>query len=404
MPDPSRRRGDMEIANDIGESRSQFWCEWEFWFLALLAGAIYFSRIVDLPIRGEETRRAIVAREILETGDWIVPRQQGEPFLSRPPVGSWPIAWIAKATGDLSLVAVRLPTLLATVLTVLLVYAYSRQFLSRLGALGSGLAYATFVQVLQLGRVAETESLFTLLVAGALLVWHWGYSRQWPAVPTWSISYGLVAIATLVKSLQAPVYFCCAVGLFLCWRRDWRALLRPAHLVGLIVFLGVFAAWQVPFYERLGWSAVRKVWASDVGIRLENVSPSVVAAHLATYPMQVAACLLPWSLLLPAFFWKQFRRTVGTAQSMVDFLVIAWLVALPTCWLVPNAKPRYLMPLYPLAAPLVGLVVQRVFEFGSNMPAIRSGWQLFKGGAIVAALGGALVVGWASVGSSIASP
>ena len=109
----------------------RFWREWQFWVLAGLTAVIYFSRIADLPIRGEETRRAMVAAEILRSGDWIVPREQGAPFLSRPPVASWPIVWATWATGDLSLIAVRLPTILATLLTTLLVYGYSRQFLSR---------------------------------------------------------------------------------------------------------------------------------------------------------------------------------------------------------------------------------------------------------------------------------
>ena len=162
----------MEVGRNPTTLRRRLGREWEFWALVTLATAIYFSRIADLPIRGEETRRAMVAWEILQSGDWIVPRQQGAPFLSRPPVGSWPIAWLVSATGDLSLVAVRLPSILATVLTTLLVYAYSRQFLSRLGALSSALVYCTFAQVLQLGRVAETEALFTLFVSAALFVWH----------------------------------------------------------------------------------------------------------------------------------------------------------------------------------------------------------------------------------------
>ena len=104
--------------------------------------ALYGARLTALPIRGEETRRAQVACEMVQTGDWIVPRQQGQPLLSRPPLGNYPIALAAIAFGDCSLLAVRLPTMLATWLTVLLIYGYGRLFLSRLGALAAGLAYA----------------------------------------------------------------------------------------------------------------------------------------------------------------------------------------------------------------------------------------------------------------------
>jgi len=387
----------MEIGIDPVTPQPGIWHEWEFWALAALASAIYFSRIADLPIRGEETRRAMVAWEILQTGDWIVPRQQGAPFLSRPPVGSWPIASLTAATGNLSLLAVRLPSILATVLTTLLVYVYSRQFLSRLGALSSGLAYCTFAQVLQLGRVAETEALFTLFVSAALLVWHYGYIRRWPAWQNWCAAYALAAIAALVKSMQAPVYLCGAIGVYLVWCRDWRTLFSRAHMAGLATFFAILAAWQIPFYQRLGWNAVRQVWSSDVGLRLADVSPGIVARHLATYPWQVLACLLPWSLLLPAYVWPQFRRAIRNAAPTVAFLTIAWLVALPTCWLVPNAKPRYLMPLYPLAAPLVGLVVERIFELSAaDRSMVRLGWRAFASAGMLAVLGGAAAVTAAS--------
>lgn len=391
----------MEIGTDTATARARIQREWEFWALAALAAAIYFSRIADLPIRGEETRRAMVAWEILQTGDWIVPRQQGAPFLSRPPVGSWPIAWLTAATGDMSLVAVRLPSVLATVLTTLLVYVCSRQFLSRLGAFSAGLAYCTFAQVLQLGRVAETEALFTLLVSAALLLWHYGYTLHWRAWQMWCVAYALAAVAALVKSMQAPVYLCGAVGVYLIWRRDWRTLFSRAHLAGLVTFFAILAAWQIPFYQCLGWEAVRQIWSSDVGLRLADVSPGIVVKHLATYPWQVLACLLPWSLLLPAYAWPQFRRAIGNAAPMVAFLSVAGLVALPTCWLVPNAKPRYLMPLYPLAAPLVGLVVERVFESRATAGSmIRLGWRIFVG----AAMGAMLLGGVAVVAASWTAP
>jgi 4-amino-4-deoxy-L-arabinose transferase-like glycosyltransferase len=386
----------METASQLApQSTIRCWREWEFWVLAALTALIYFSRIADLPIRGEETRRAMVAAEILRSGDWIVPHQQGAPFLSRPPVASWPIVWAAWGVGDLSLIAVRLPTILATLLTTLLVYGYSRQFLNRLGALSSGLIYATSAQVLQLGRVAETEATFTLFLGGALMVWHWGYSRRWAALATWTTAYTLLAIATLTKSLQAPIYFVGAVAVFLWWTRDFRFLLSSAHVVGCVVFAAIFLAWQVPFYEQLDWPAVRQVWASDVGLRFASLSPISVVTHWIGFPWKILACLLPWSLLLPAYLWPKFRQSIGRATPMVTYLLIAWLVALPTCWLVPNARPRYLMPLYPLAAPLIGLVVQSVFS-SEAIATVRRGWKWFVASLAILSIGAAAVVSTAN--------
>ena len=72
--------------------RARWWLEWEFWAVLLLTGLIYGSRLGETPPSGEEPRRGQVAREMIASGDWIVPRQQGLPFLSRPPVQNWAIA------------------------------------------------------------------------------------------------------------------------------------------------------------------------------------------------------------------------------------------------------------------------------------------------------------------------
>ena len=78
----------------------RWWREWEFWAVLLLAGMIYFPRLATPELSGEEHCRGQVAREMIGGGDWIVPRAQGLPLLSRPPVQNWAIAAFALARGD----------------------------------------------------------------------------------------------------------------------------------------------------------------------------------------------------------------------------------------------------------------------------------------------------------------
>ena len=79
---------------------------------------------------GEETRYATAAREMLATGDWTVVRQQGQIFPERPPMTIWPMALLGELRGDVDPIAIRLASVTAVVLTSLLIYGYSRQFLS----------------------------------------------------------------------------------------------------------------------------------------------------------------------------------------------------------------------------------------------------------------------------------
>jgi 4-amino-4-deoxy-L-arabinose transferase-like glycosyltransferase len=381
------------------ECGRRWWREAEVVWLLALVGAAYFSRAGELPLRGEEPTRAQIAFEMWQGGDWVVPREQGEPFRIRPPLQNWVIAASSLALGSWGAWAVRFPSLLATLLTALLVYGYGRTFLSRTGAMAAAAAFATLGEMFQMGRQAETEALFILLLSAALLVWHWGLVRRWPAAATWAAGYGLTALATLTKGMQAPLYFVGATGAYLVLTRQWRRLLSAAHLLGAALAVALLAAWAVPYGLRLGWPAVRTVWFGDPALRVTGWKADEVAAHLLTYPLEVAAGTLPWSALLLLYLRRDFRRSLGEARPQALFLTLCLAVAFPSCWLPPGGQPRFFAPLYPCLALLVGLAVQRCAAAGAASP-WRAAWGWYLGVAagviFVAAAGVAL--------SSLAGP
>jgi 4-amino-4-deoxy-L-arabinose transferase-like glycosyltransferase len=352
------------------------WRETEWALLAVLVLAIYFSRLTTLTLRGEETRRAQVAAEALRTGDWIVPRQQGTIDLSRPPLGSWAIGTFALWRGRLDVVAIRLPTVLAILLTTLLIFAYARTFLGRLGALAAALAYPTMGQVLEIGRVAETEGLFALLVSGSLLVWHWGYLGYLSAPLTWSAGYVLAAAAGLTKGLQGPIYFVLAVWMYLLLRRDWRYWINRSHLLGITLFVVVLGSWQIPYYLRTDWESTQGIWFKLARDRFTDYTPWVVIRHLVTYPAEILICMLPWSACLVQFLNRRFRAAIADVKPQVLFLVTSLAVAFPSVWLATGARGRYFMPLYPLVALLIGLVIERCWQ-AEDKSWMRAGWQSY---------------------------
>src|SRR5262245_41319559 len=104
----------------------------EWLALTALVLVCYFARLETVPVCGEESRWANAAREMIATGDWIVPRQQGDVFPERPPLGSWAMAAVGLARGHVGLVAVRLPSACATLLLCWLIYGYTLAWSSRL--------------------------------------------------------------------------------------------------------------------------------------------------------------------------------------------------------------------------------------------------------------------------------
>jgi 4-amino-4-deoxy-L-arabinose transferase-like glycosyltransferase len=357
-----------------------WWLEIEAAALVGLVVVAYFLRAGTMPIQGEEPTRAQIAFEMVHTGDWLVPREQDEPFITRPPLQNWLIAASCLALGSWDAWAVRFHSLLATLLTTLLVYGYGRRFLTPLGALAAGAAFATFGHMFTKGAQAETDALFIFLVGGSLLLWHWGLMSRWPEFVTYGLGYGLMALGMMTKGLQAPTYFVGGVVAYMLVMRQWRQIFCWGHLLGALFGASIVLAWLIPYGLQLGWFAVYSVWLGDAAMQsggdVLGWNWKQGLAHLAWYPLAVAAATLPWSPLLLPYLSRDFLRRLGAARPWVIFLSCSLAVAFPTCWLPPLGLTRYFAPMYPCLAVLIGLVVQRCAE-ADLVSSLSRAWQRY---------------------------
>jgi 4-amino-4-deoxy-L-arabinose transferase-like glycosyltransferase len=366
-----------------------WWRETEAAWLLVLVVTAYFIRAGAAPIQGEEPTRAQIAFEMALRGDWIVPREQGEPFLIRPPFQNWMIAASCLALKSWDAWAVRFPSLVSVLLTTLILYGYSRTFLSRLGAFAAGAAFATFGHMFTKGCQAETDALFIFLVTGSLLIWHWGLVRRWPDWLTFSLGYGLMALGMLTKGLQAPVYFAGAIGAYLVLTGQWRRLFSRGHLTGILVAVAILLVWMVPLFLQVGLPGVREAWLGDGAMSsngsLRNWDLLSMACHLVTYPLETLGALLPWSLFLLLYLGRGFRQAIGAGRPQVLFIAISLAVAFPTCWIPPNTLTRYFAPLYPCLAVLIGAAIQRCAEADATswLPALWRWHQLLMAACMV---------------------
>jgi len=372
--------------------------EWPLLALLLFVGALYFGRATVVPIFGEEPRRGLIAREMLDTGDWITPRVQGIPRLSRPPLQNWLIAAASQLTGSVEVWAVRLPSLLATLLTVALIYCVGRHHLSREASFLAGFSYATMYNVLEYGRLGETEALFSLFVASSLLLWWLGRQQGWSSWLVWTAGYSCLALGLLTKGLQAPVYFVGSTWLFLIVTGRWRELLSRGHLIGLVLGGMLASSWQMAFLVQQGVEKSLEIYFWNVAGRFEETRLLKVLGHWAGYPFEVfLGALFPWTLFLVPYLAPNYWRALGRYRELALFLGLSAALCFVVVWLPPGSRSRYYMPLQPVLALLIGTVWQRLLEQTEAMPAVVKRWwrsvHRAEAGLVIAAIAGLILVG-----------
>lgn len=222
--------------------------------LAIILISIYtclFAGGTALGLMGpDEPRYAAIAREMLETGDWVTPRLQGTPWFEKPALYYWTAAASFRAFG-VDEASARLPSGLAALLAVMGLAWMAFRITGRAAheaALATLLVLPTTVAMIGFGRAATTDMLFASLLALAMvcaseLVWSTTGSVQRIG---WRVAWGAtLGVAVLAKGPAAVVLASGATALWALASGRWRDSLRLAHPVIVVVFAAVALPWYV---------------------------------------------------------------------------------------------------------------------------------------------------------------
>src|SRR6516165_6835350 len=109
--------------------------------LAVLAGIVFLGFLGAIDLWGKREQRASAeAIDTIEQNHWLVAQIQGRPRLEKPPLPRWTIATLMRLTGRRDEWIVRLPSALAALGMVGLVYGLGRRLGGRPVALAAALA------------------------------------------------------------------------------------------------------------------------------------------------------------------------------------------------------------------------------------------------------------------------
>src|SRR5688572_26845691 len=114
------------------------------------------------PWPADEPRFAVIARDMVLSGNWLFPQVGGDLYADKPPMFMWLIAAGYKFTGSLRL-AFLLPSLLASLGTLALVYDLGRRLWNREAGRWAALALLFAVQFTLQAKRAQIDMVLVFL-------------------------------------------------------------------------------------------------------------------------------------------------------------------------------------------------------------------------------------------------
>lgn len=311
------------------------------------------------PWPADEPRFALVARDMVLTGEWLFPRVGGDLYQDKPPVFFWLLAVCYSLTGSVK-ASFLIPSLLAAAGVLFLIYDLGRRLVSRAAGLASAilvLCTLHFVQTMRGAQIDPTLCFLTTLALYAFLrhlllgpAWRW-YALGGLAAGIGIITKGVgfLPLLVLIPFFLMRAFRWQGLAAVDGGRGGWRWWIAPlAMLAGVCL-------WFVPMMVAVSASGAPEYAAYRDEILFKQTAGRYAAAwhHVKGwyyFLLEVIPPLwLPWSLLL-IWLVPRFRRAWQARDARV-WLPLSWaLLVLLFFSASPGKRGVYVLPALPALA------------------------------------------------------
>jgi 4-amino-4-deoxy-L-arabinose transferase-like glycosyltransferase len=349
--------------------------------LVRLCAALAFAAVLfSININGydlwppDEPRYALIAREMMDSGDYLLPRVNNQPYKEKPPLLFWMIAAASSITGEVTPLTARIPSVVSGLIVLLFTGLLAREVFNARIALWSVLILMTMQRFWWNSRFGQIDMLLSAcLTAGLYGYWRWEASRRYG----WLVLFYAAAMAGLFAKGPGVLVFPVLFVLVRSWKSE-RPIEAWTHLVvGCACCILAYAAWVIPTHlafaqevqETAGNGLASNMFRQTIGRFFLGVSHANWPwYYLTTLPVD----WLPWTLFLPwvaVWVWKQRKE-----NASVRFL-FSWILPAFLFFTVAIGKRGvYLLPLFPAFAILFAAGILEFIDKGDEKWKLRISW------------------------------
>ena len=288
-----------------------------FWLLLMLCvlTVIPFLGIYDYNTKGEP-RESIVSYSMIESGNWVLPRNSVGEMAYKPPFFHWCVAAVSVVGGKVTEFTSRVPSAVAYIMLTLATFVfYFRRKGSTVALLAALVAFTSW-ELHRQGANCRVDMLLTAFTVMAMLFFYRWWEKGMRGIPWWAIL--MLSLGTFTKGPVGTLIPCLVVGVFLLCRgvnffRAFFSLLAFGLMSLVLPAIWYYAAWQQGGQEFLDL-----VLEENVGRMTQTMSYESCVEPWYYNFITLIVGYLPWVIfaLMTLFVvdWKALRRNTD-AQS-----------------------------------------------------------------------------------------
>lgn len=318
------------------------------WIMAAVVAITFFVNNRTLQPDIMESRNLVTAREMVETGEWLVPTMNGELRLEKPPLPTWVSAVVESVSPD-DIAAQRAVASLFGVMLVVFFYLLCRDVF-RVDPVIAVILLCSCYQFMLMARTVSWDIYTHAFMLGGiyfLVMAVNGRGRQW-----WRFCLAGLFAGLSVMSKGPVSLFALFLPFLLAWGIFGRPSMRGKWLpVGVMVLVTiVVGCWWYAYIHIFHADEWQAVMAKETGSWLNrNVRPW---HYYWKFFLEAGV----WALLLVTSIIMVLRRGFrGDRSRLVPVMWMLFCLVLLSC--MPEKKTRYLLPLLIPAAVVMAQAV-----------------------------------------------
>lgn len=321
-----------------------------------------------------EPREAIVAVTMLDSGNWILPTNNGGDMAYKPPFFHWCIVAVSKITGEVTEYTSRVPSAVALILMTTATFAFYRKRRGESLAMLTALLLLTNFEVHRAGVACRVDMVLTACIVGAMYSLYIWYERDFKGFPL--VGVLLMSGAVLTKGPVGMVLPCLVMGVFMLIRGKnfWKSLLQMS-MVG-VASLILPALWYYAAYQQGGQQFIDLVMEENFGRFTGTMSYDshvnpwyyniiTIVSGFAPYTILALMCiavLKRQNVSVKSLSWKKIRQAIEKMDSTRLYSLLV-LVVVFVFYCIPKSKRSvYLLPMYPFIAYFMAELVAYVVK------------------------------------------
>lgn len=318
------------------------------WIMAAVVAITFFVNNRTLQPDIMESRNLVTAREMVETGEWLVPTMNGELRLEKPPLPTWVSAVVESVSPD-DIAAQRAVASLFGVMLVVFFYLLCRDVF-RVDPVIAVILLCSCYQFMLMARTVSWDIYTHAFMLGGiyfLVMAVNGRGRQW-----WRFCLAGLFAGLSVMSKGPVSLFALFLPFLLAWGIFGRPSMRGKWLpVGVMVLVTiVVGCWWYAYIHVFHADEWQAVMVKETGSWLNrNVRPW---HYYWKFFLEAGV----WALLLVTAIIMVLRRGFrGDRSRLVPVMWMLFCLVLLSC--MPEKKTRYLLPLLIPAAVVMAQAV-----------------------------------------------